>query len=106
MTHCLRAAVSPSAALMKLSLSPCCLVVALSGAAPAAAIIMRHDVDQSQCVVLGHQHRASLVQLELPSRDGSPLLFNGTGTLIAPNWVATAAHAVDASMQGKGLPGR
>lgn len=67
-------------------------IAALIGLAPAHAIIMRHDVDQSRYLVLGHEHSAGLVNIALVSRDGSPLLFNGMGTLIAPNWVLTAAH--------------
>ncbi len=74
----------------------------LACAAPASAIIMRHDVDQSRYLLLGHEHRAGLALLAAPSRDGSPLLFNGMGTLIAPDWVLTAGHAVDALQAQEG----
>ncbi len=64
--------------------------------ATAGAMIMRHDVDPKEYLLLGEAHRPALVLLAAPSRDGAPLLFNGMGTLIAPDWVLTAAHAVDA----------
>lgn len=70
-----------------------CLVLSLS-AAPAAAIIMRHDVPEAEYRALGHQHRGVLVALGLRAEsDGAPMLYSGMGTLIAPTWVLTAAHA-------------
>lgn len=66
----------------------------LAIATPSSAIIMRHDVDQNGYLALGHEHRAVTVQLGLESRSGGPMMFNGMGTLVAPDWVLTAAHAV------------
>lgn len=78
---------------MRLKLFAALGLAAMIAAAPASAIIMRHDVDQDGYLSFGQRHRAGLVQLHLPSRDGSPLQYNGMGTLIAPEWVLTAAHA-------------
>lgn len=61
------------------------VAVACAVAPPAAqAIIMRHDVDEARYRDLGETHRGVLVALALPAQDGSPLLYNGMGTLIAP----------------------
>lgn len=60
------------------------------------AIIMRHDKDRSGYLLLGDQHRQTVVALGLlAQQDGLPMLYSGMGTLIAPNWVVTAAHATD-----------
>ena len=67
-----------------------------SAVAPAGAIIMRHDVNEARYFALGEAHRPLVVQLALhASADGAPLLYNGIGTLIAPDWVVTAAHAAE-----------
>jgi len=81
------------------------LVAPVLGSA-AQAIIMRHDVDRSGYVLLGDRHRETLAMLGLPAqRDGSPMLYSGMGTLIAPDWILTAAHATDyISEQSKGRP--
>jgi secreted trypsin-like serine protease len=69
-------------------------------APPAVAIIMRHDVDDARYIALGNQHRGALVQLGLPSsEDHAPMLYSGMGTLIAPDWVVTAAHAAEYMQQ-------
>lgn len=81
---------------MKLRLISAFVLAFASLSAPSNAIIMRHDVDQNGYLALGHQHRAVTVQLGLEARSGGPVLFNGMGTLIAPDWVLTAAHAVGA----------
>lgn len=63
---------------------------------PAQAIIMRHDVEDARYRAFGERHREVLVQLGLrASDDGAPMLYNGMGTLVAPNWVVTAAHAAE-----------
>ncbi len=60
----------------------------------ASAIITRHDVDDWRYVQYGDEHRGPVVQLGLPaSDDHAPMLYSGMGTLIAPDWVVTAAHA-------------
>jgi len=68
--------------------------------APASAIIMRHDVDDRRYIELGEQRRGILVQLGLPAQDDhAPMLYSGMGTLIAPDWVITAAHAAEYMQQ-------
>lgn len=69
-------------------------------AAPASAIIIRHDVDDWRYVQLGDRNRGSLVQLGLPAQDDhATMLYSGMGTLIAPDWVVTAAHAAEYMQQ-------
>ncbi len=56
---------------------------------------MRHDVDEARYRDFGEKFRQQLVELALPAQaDGAPMLYSGMGTLIAPNWVLTAGHAV------------
>ena len=58
------------------------------------AIVMRHDVPEQAYRDFGEHYRQQLVQLGLPAQaTGEPMLYSGMGALIAPNWVATAAHA-------------
>jgi secreted trypsin-like serine protease len=72
------------------------MMLAVLGAPQASAIITRHDVDDWRYVQYGDQHRGPLVQLGLPaSDDHAPMLYSGMGTLIAPDWVVTAAHATE-----------
>lgn len=67
---------------------------AMVAGAPAQAIVMRHDVEDAKYRGLGERHRDVLVQLGLRAQDdGAPMLYNGMGTLIAEDWVVTAAHA-------------
>lgn len=69
-----------------------CLLAAT--ALPAQAIIMRHDVDEARYRALAEPYRPVLVLLGINAQnDGAPLLYSGMGTLIAPDWVITAAHA-------------
>ena len=83
---------------MKLVAKTLCVAgLAVQPVTQASAIIMRHDVDRSRYLALGEQHRQTLVMLGLRSKDdGASLLYNGMGTLIAPRWVLTAAHAAEA----------
>lgn len=62
--------------------------------APAHAIIMRDDVDDRLYRDLGYAHVEVLAQMGLRSERSAwgPMLYNGMGTLIAPDWVVTAAH--------------
>lgn len=69
-------------------------------AAPAAAIIIRHDVPDEHYRDLGNQYRDTFVELAIPGRDGIPVIGNGGGTLIGPDWVVTAAHAAEPIMVG------
>src|ERR1700761_8196115 len=71
--------------------------LAIPSAIPCAAIIMRHDVPEARYRDFGEKYRGYIVQLALPgSKPGAqPNLYNGMGTLIAPHWVITAAHAAD-----------
>ncbi|HEX5182201.1 MAG TPA: trypsin-like serine protease [Allosphingosinicella sp.] len=72
------------------------LVLLLLAGAPADAIIMRHDVARTNYLLLGDRHREVVAMLGLLSQnDRSPMLYSGMGTLIAPDWIVTAAHATD-----------
>src|SRR5690242_7812877 len=64
-------------------------IATLAGiSASAGAIIMRHDKDRSGYVLLGDQHRETVAMLGLlAQQDGSPMLYSGMGTLIAPQWI-------------------
>ena len=82
------------------------LLVASALGSAAQAIIMRHDTDRSGYVLLGDRHRETVAMLGLPAQsDGAPMLYSGMGTLIAPDWILTAAHATDCiSEQSTGRP--
>jgi hypothetical protein len=60
------------------------LLSTLPLAGPASAIIRRHDRDDARHLALGRDLEA-VVDMRLPG---------GAGTLIAPDWVLTAAHVV------------
>jgi len=58
-----------------------CWLVALSLAGPASAIVIRHDRDDRLYRELGEKYPAAV-----------SILPDGTGALIAPDWILTAAH--------------
>jgi hypothetical protein len=61
---------------------------------PAGAIIARHDVDEQRYLDLGQTEPMRPVgRVQFERSDG--LSFAGSGTLIAPDLVLTAAHVVD-----------
>ena len=64
----------------------------LLAAAPAGAIIRRHDVDDALYREAGEAFRPYIAQLSLPNGAGQPRLYDGMGTVIAPGWILTAAH--------------
>jgi hypothetical protein len=66
----------------------CALVVSSS----APAIIKRHDVPDFKYRELGEKYRQTMVEGIVPGERGAPLLGNGNGTLVSPQWVLTAAH--------------
>jgi secreted trypsin-like serine protease len=85
---------------MKKTFCVCVCAFVLLSAAEARAIVTRHDVDDLRYIELGDRSRGSLVQLGLPAQDDhAPMLYSGMGTLIAPDWVVTAAHAAEYMQQ-------
>jgi len=63
------------------------------GAPPAFAGVGRNDVPASQYLQLGSSTLyASVGRIAEATANGN---YSGSGTLIAPNWVLTAAHMVD-----------
>jgi hypothetical protein len=69
------------------------ILVALVGLPQASAIVIRADRSDSQYINLGSQSAyASVGQFQGTSSSGN---FYASGTLIAPDWVLTAAHVVD-----------
>ncbi|HEX8654444.1 MAG TPA: trypsin-like serine protease [Allosphingosinicella sp.] len=82
---------SPAAALASL----CLLVTSIS----ASAIIKRHDVSDFKYRELGETYRHTIVEGIVPGSNGSPMLGNGNGTLVAPEWILTAAHVAAALPQ-------
>jgi hypothetical protein len=67
-------------------------LAAVSFSTAASAIIIRHDVDDIHYRQLGEKYRLSVVDVAVPGRSNEPLHGNGAGTVIAPQWVLTAAH--------------
>jgi secreted trypsin-like serine protease len=55
---------------------------------PAHSIVVRHDRDPRQFLELARDFPATVTLRRADSKDG----FGDEGTLIAPNWVLTAAH--------------
>ena len=79
------------------------LVVLVMASAPALAGTTRHDLDEDSVpvdlqvhVALGAAYdNVGRIIVTTPTAD-----YFGSGTLIAPNWVLTAAHMVDDIMSG------
>jgi hypothetical protein len=57
----------------------------------APAIVRRHDVSDFKYRELGERYRHTIVE-GIVQGDGSPMLGNGNGTMVAPEWILTAAH--------------
>ncbi|HEX8483402.1 MAG TPA: trypsin-like serine protease [Allosphingosinicella sp.] len=65
------------------------LILVTSIAAPA--IVRRHDVSDFKYRELGESYRQTIVEGIVPA-DGSPMVGNGNGTMVAAEWILTAAH--------------
>jgi secreted trypsin-like serine protease len=73
----------------------------VGASAGASAIIKRHDIPDAQFLAMGDRYRMTVVDIRVPGRDGAKLAHgNGVGTLIAPDWVLTAAHIASRVMPG------
>jgi hypothetical protein len=55
------------------------------------AVIIRHDKADSLYLELGRNHRKHIIHFNLP---------DGEGTLIAPQWILTAAHVASDAVKG------
>ena len=64
-------------------------------AAGAQGMIIRHDVADEKYRALGEKYRHTLVDIAILDKQGKGNRSNGFGTLIAPQWVVTAAHVAD-----------
>ena len=72
-------------------------LTALAVAAPAAGIVVRHDTESEAFERLAGEVAGPLVWIRYD--DGTGIAV-AEGTLIAPSWVLTAAHAVEAMRPG------
>lgn len=64
-------------------------------AAPADAIIIRHDLSDQAYLSFGAESQFAPVGRVFAHDNGSDYGWNGSGTLIGDRWVLTAAHVVD-----------
>jgi hypothetical protein len=69
------------------------MLIAVSGAA-SHAIVIRHDVPDASYQALANQTQFA-ASGRMIFNNGSGNFFGGSGTLIAPGWVLTAAHVAD-----------
>jgi hypothetical protein len=69
---------------------------ALATSVSAPAIVTRHDVADFKYRELGEKYRQTMVEGIVPGETGAPMIGNGNGTLVAPQWILTAAHVAAA----------
>ena len=74
------------------------LLVATTSAAFTSPIIVRHDRDAESYLALGKRYGEALCHVR-----NSRGIVNAGGTLIAPRWVATAAHVARSLQPGQAL---
>jgi hypothetical protein len=79
------------------------LLLVTSGS--AIAIVKRHDISDFEYRELGERYRQTMVEGIVPGSNGSPTLGNGNGTLVAPQWVLTAAHVAASLPQASAAEG-
>lgn len=64
-------------------------------------IIIRHDTPDHRYRALGEKYRQTVVEIALPTGSADrPRRGNGNGTLVAPQWILTAAHVASVIMPG------
>jgi hypothetical protein len=72
----------------------------------APAIIKRHDVSDFKYREVGEMYRHTIVEGIVPG-EGGPMLGNGNGTLVAADWILTAAHVAAAlPKSGEAVPSK
>jgi hypothetical protein len=71
------------------------MLVVVAVPVSAAAKIIRHDIPDERYRALGEKYRHTFVDFSVPRADGMPQHGYGGGTLIAPQWIVTAAHVAD-----------